>query len=513
MGDYLLGIDYGTGGTKAALIDTAGNVLSYSFREYEIINTQSGWSEHDPDAYWTALCEMIPECLREAQIPGESIHALAISSALPCLVMIDKSGNPIHRAYNLMDRRATNEVQTVKDLVGERRVFEITGNRLDDHPALVNLMWEKNNRPADFDRVWKAMTVEGYIVYRLTGELSLVRQNAAFFGVAYNLVQGEFDADILATLGIDPDLIPPLHFCEDIVGTVTPSAAAETGLAPGTSVAAGQADFNAACVASGVIEVGDIQSNLGSAGNFGIVHDDPDFMFEMIAMGFTVNPGSTYITIPTTTTGGMSLRYLRDRFGSAEREAERLTGVDSYDILNMEAGKVPPGCEKLLFLPFLMGERTPIWDVYARGVVFGLSLHHTRGHLVRAAMEGVAFAMYDSFRLFEKSGKKVNFPIVMHEGGAKSAVWRQIITDVFNVPTVLTRKRTGAPLGDAVLAGVATGLIADYSVTKEWAEYIDEMKPDPGRHEHYMKYFNLFKNVYEGVKAQYRALASVEDLR
>lgn len=507
MGEYLLGVDYGTGGAKAAIVGTAGEVMAYSFREYSIINQRPGWSEHDPHRYWSAFCEMIPECLREAEIQPEEVRGIAISSALPCLVLVDRSGNPIHNAYNLMDRRATAEVQLVKDSVGEQRIFEVSGNRLDDHPALVNLMWEQRNRKADFDRVWKALTIEGYIVHKLTGELSLVHQNAAFFGVAYNLVERRFDEEILKKIGIDGELLPPLHFCDEIVGTVTPSVANESGLSAGTPVAAGQADFNAACIASGVIEVGDIQSNLGSAGNFGIIHDDTDFMYEMIAMGFTVNPRKNFITIPTTTTGGMAIRYLRDRFGSAEREAERLTGVDSYDILNMEAAEVPPGSERLLFLPFLMGERTPIWDVYARGVVFGLSLHHTRGHLVRAAMEGVAYAMYDSFRLFEKSGKKVNLPIVMHEGGAKSVLWRQIITDVFNVPTVLTKKRTGAPLGDAVLAGVATGLIPDYSVTKEWAEYIDEMQPNPANHDLYMQYFDLFKSVYNGVKDQYRELA------
>ncbi|MCK4515780.1 MAG: hypothetical protein KAU31_11010 [Spirochaetaceae bacterium] len=337
----------------------------------------------------------------------------------------------------------------------------------------------------------------------------MVHSNAALYGVAYNLVDRTFDAEILARIEIDPAILPPLRECEDIIGGVTQSAAEESGLAAGTPVAAGQADFNAACIASGVIEVGDIQSNLGSAGNFGIIHDDTDFMFEMIALGFTVNPRKNFITIPTTTTGGMAVRYIRDQFGEAEREAERLTGVDSYDLLNMEAAKIPAGSERLIVLPFLMGERTPIWDVYARGVVFGLSLNHTKGHLVRATMEGVAYAMYDSFRLFEESGKKMNLPIVMHEGGAKSNLWRQIITDVFNVPTVLTRKRTGAPLGDAVLAGVATGLIPDYSVTKEWAEYIDEMQPDAENHKLYMQYFDLFKSIYNGVKDQYRRLAEL----
>lgn len=507
MNNYFLGVDYGTGGAKAAIIDTSGNVLGYSFREYEIINEKPGWSEHDPKRYWSAFCEMVTEALAESGVRSDEIRGVAVSSALPCLVMVDRAGKTINNAYNLMDRRATAEVQIVKDTVGEQKVFEITGNRLDDHPALVNLMWERRNRPSDYERIHKALTIEGYIVYRLTGEFSLVHSNAAFFGVAYNLVQREFDRSILDAIGIDPAILPPLRHCEEIVGTVRGDAEGETGLKSGTPVAAGQADFSAACVASGVIEEGDIQSNLGTAGNFGIVHKDTDFMYEMIAFAFTVNSRDTYITVPTTTTGGMAIRYLRDRFGDAERLMENMTKIDSYDLLNLQAAKVPPGSERLIVLPFLMGERTPIWDVYARGVVFGLSLHHTKGHLIRATMEGVAYAMYDSFRLMQESGKRINLPLIMHEGGAKSTLWRQIITDVFNVPTVLTKRRTGAPYGDAVLAGVATGYFPDFSMAKRWAEYIDEMVPNRSNHDRYMEYFDVYKQIYSGIKEQYRALA------
>jgi ribulokinase len=509
MGNYLLGIDYGTGGTKACIIDPTGTVLAYAFREYPIITLHESWSEHDPHRYWSAFCEMTQECVAQAGIPSAEIRGLAVSSALPSLVMIDRAGVPVNNAYNLMDKRAKEEVEWLRSEIGEERIFKISGNRLDDHPNFVKLMWERNNRPKDFQTIHKALTIEGYIAFRLTGEYSLVHSSAALYGVAYDLVKRSFDQDLLAKIGIDPEILPPLHECEDIIGEVHEKAAAETGLVAGTPVAAGQVDFNAACVASGVTEVGDIQSNLGTAGNFGIVHEDTDFLYEMIALGFTVNPKKNFITIPTTTTGGMAIRYIRDRFGDGEREAERLTGVDAYDLLNMEAAGIPPGSDRLVVLPFLMGERTPIWDVYARGLVFGLSLNHTKGHLVRATMEGVAYAMYDSFRIFEQSGKKMNFPIVMHEGGAKSALWRQIITDVFNVSTVLTKKRTGAPLGDAILAGVATGLFDDYSVAKEWAEYIDEMQPNPENHELYMRYFEVFKGVYEGVKTQYRALSRI----
>jgi xylulokinase len=231
----------------------------------------------------------------------------------------------------------------------------------------------------------------------------------------------------------------------------------------------------------------------------------------MINFPYTVDSAHTYITVPTTMTGGQSLRYLRDQFSQLEIETERMLGVSSYDLLNLEAQKVPPGSDGLIILPFLMGERTPIWDAYARCVIFGLSLNHTKGHVVRAMMEAVAYAMYDSFRLIKEAGLRINYPLVLNEGGAVSKLWRQIITDVFEVPTVLVKRRTGAPFGDAILAGVATGLFPDFAVAREWAEYIDPLEPDRANHERYMACFELYKRLYEHVKSDFRELARLRD--
>lgn len=164
-----------------------------------------------------------------------------------------------------------------------------------------------------------------------------------------------------------------------------------------------------------------------------------------------------------------------------------------------------------MVLPYLMGERTPIWDVQARGTIFGLSMNHTRGHVIRAMMESVAYALYDSFSLIQRAGRRINTPIVLNGGGAKDPLWRRIVTDVFNVPTVLVKRRIGAPYGDAILAGVATGLLKDFSVAKQWTEYIEPMEPDPKKHQIYMEYFNLCKSLYEHVRNDYRTLAALRD--
>lgn len=510
MSDYFLGLDYGTGGAKGCIADTSGNVSGYFFEEYPIITLRQGWSEHDPHLYWAAACRIIQGCINQSKINPAEIKGIALSCALPCMVMIDREGSPLGNAYNLMDRRATKEVQWIKDNIGEKEIFKITANRLDDHHSAVNILWEKKNRPDIFERIYKIFSISSYINFKLTGKMFESHQNACFSGV-YNIIEKKWDFDLIEKLELSKEIFPELRFARDIIGTVTSETASETGLAEGIPVVAGQVDFAASCIASGVTEVGDTQSNLGTCGNFGVIHKDTDFMYEMITWLFTVNERDTYITAATTTTGGMCIRFIRDKFSQLEVAAENAFGLNSYDLLDQQAEQVPPGSDGLIVLPFLTGERTPIWDSNARGLIFGLSLNHSKSNFIRATMEGVAFALYDSLEYFKKRKIKINFPLVMHEGGAKSSIWRHIITDIFNVDTVLTESRVGAPFGDAVLAAVGTGYLKDFSKCKQWAKYSDKMEPDSKNNEIYMEYFRLFKNIYENVKENYKELAILRE--
>ncbi len=511
MKQYLLGIDYGTGGAKASIINTEGEEMAYAFEEYPILTPNPGWSEHDANLHWEVACRLIKSCIKKAKIKPANIAGIAVSSAYPSLVLIDKNINPVHNAYNLMDKRAVKQVEWLQKNIGEKEIFDISKNRLEDHPVITNLMWEKENRSDDFRKIDKALSVDGFINAKLTGKLTGHFSGAAFYGVAYDLLNKKFNAELLDKIGISADLFPELYQCEDIIGTVTSDAAKVTGLAEGIPVAAGQVDCNAGWVGAGATEEGDLQMNLGTCGNFGIITKNTDFPDTMINFAYTANSEDTFIIVPTTTTGGQLIRYMRDNFYKMEMASQDIFDIDTFDLINSEAEKVPPGSEGLLTLPFMMGERTPIWDVNARGVLFGLSLNHTRGHVVRSMMEAVGYALYDSFRIIKESGKKVGSQIVLNEGGAKSKLWRRIITDIFDMPTVLVRRRTGAPYGDAILAGVATGIFKDFSVAKEWSEYIDPMEPDEENHKLYMDYFKLYKELYEDVKNDYKKLATLRE--
>jgi len=513
MSSYLLGMDYGTGGAKACIIDENADVLAYAFREYPIYTNKPGWSEHDPVLYWTIACELIKECLKKSGVNGKDIKGIANSSALPSMVMVDHNHHPINLAYNLMDRRATEEVKWLKENIGEQRMFEINCNRIEDHSTLVNLMWEKKNRPDDFKRIHKALSIDGFIRLKLTGKATANYSSGAFFGVAYDVRKNKFDEQLVEEIGLSMDIMPDFYSSEEIVGYVTEEAARETGLAAGIPVAAGSVDCNAGWVGGGAVEVGDIQINLGTCGVMGCVHQNPDLMVDsMINCSYTTNSREVFVTVAATTTGGQSLRYLRDNFSQLELATEKLVpGFNSYEALDKLAETVEPGSEGLIVLPYLMGERTPLWDVDARGVVFGLSLNHSKAHLVRAMMEGVAYAMYDSYRIFEQQSSKINLPIVLNEGGAKSRLWRRIITDVFNVPTVFVKSRIGAPMGDAILAGVATGVFPDFSIAKKKAEYVDRLEPIKENHELYMKYYEIYQSVYQHVKEDFVKLTKVRN--
>ncbi len=506
---YFLGIDYGTGGAKACISDEELNVLAYAFREYRIITPAPGWSEHDGECYWSVTCTLIKECLQKSGVNPKDISAIATSAALPSFIMLDGKGNILKNPYNLMDKRATEEIEWLKRYIGEKKLFAVSGNRLEDQPSLVSLLWEKRHRPENYKKIAKIHTTSSYIKYKLSGQHNINYSEGPLYGVAYNIRKNCFEEEILKTLDIDAALLPEISACDAIIGYVSKAAALETGLAEGTAVAGGQVDACAGWLGGGATQPGDIQMNLGTCGNFGIIHQNTDFPDTMINCAYTIRSESTFVVIPTTTTGGQLMRYMRDNFSPLELAIEKEAGVSAYDLLNNEAEKISAGSEGLLVLPYLMGERTPLWDSHARGVIFGLSLNHTKAHLVRAMMESVAFALYHSYELLKDHISKINFPIVMNEGGAKSVLWRRIITNVFNQPTVLLKNRVGAPYGDCILAGKASGILKDYTLAKEKAEYIEYTEPDIKVHNMYMEYYGLYKDLYQNVKKNFVDLAAL----
>lgn len=381
---YLVGLDFGTGGAKACVTDECGAVLRYAYREYPIVHPRPGWSEHDATAYWGVAQELVGEVLQGVDVRG--VAGIAVSSALPSLVVVDSHGHPLRPALNLMDRRATAEVSMVRELLGDDVIAATTANRVEDHPSIVNLLWLREHEPHVYAATHKALTIDGFIVSRLTGVYTVNSSAAAFYGVAFDIRGGCFRGDLLDQIGIDPSILPQVRDCVEVVGAVTPTAAKEIGLPAGVPVLAGQVDCNAGWIAGGACTDGDMQINLGTCGVLGIVHSQPDFLhtaeaLQMVNIPYTTAPARTFTAVAVTTTGGQALRYLRDTFGQVEQETARKLRLDPYDLITLQAAEAPAGSDGLVVLPYLMGERSPIWDASARAMIFGLSLHHAWTHL------------------------------------------------------------------------------------------------------------------------------------
>lgn len=516
MAEYLVGCDVGTGGTKAVVMDTDGTVVGTHFIEYPLITTKNSnerfpgaKAEHKPEWYWNAVAETIRVSIQQSKVNPKEIKGVSISALSPACILVDRDLNPLQSAHIWMDRRATAECDWIRRTVGDERVFKLSANPIDPYYATAKLMWEKNNRPELYQKTYKLQTAADYPCMKLTGRAVTDYSNASLIGIAFDVVQRKWDVGLIEELGLDPDKFPEPYPCDEIIGEVTREAAACTGLAPGTPVVAGTVDCNAAWLAGGAVESGATQLVMGTAGVLGVVHEEPRFTKHMITIIHTAESRKLYTTLAAIVSCGALIRYFRDNYGQLEMAAEKMTGRDAYVMLNDEASKVPPGSNGLIVLPYFMGERTPIWDTHARGVLFGLSLDHTRGHFVRALMEGAGYALLHNFELMRESGVKMNLPMVLSEGGASSPMWRQIIADILDIECVYAESSKGAPVGNAVAAGVGVGIYKNYGIVKSWVRLGQLHKPSQENNALYRRLYRVYREIYPLLKDKFVDVAEI----
>lgn len=509
MANYLVGCDVGTSGTKAVVISEEGKTLGTHYIPYKLITSRPGWAEHNPEDYWRAVAGTIKESIRQAGINPKEIRGVCLSALSPACILVDEKLRPLQNSHIWMDRRGTKEAEFIREKVGDDKVFEVSGNPIDPYYGVVKLLWEKNNHPELYRKAYKVQNASDYPRMKMTGQAVTDYSNASLMGIAYNIRTKKWDENILETLGLAPEKLPAPCACDEVVGEVTREAAEETGLAPGTPVVAGTVDATAAWAAGGAVDDGDMSLSMGTAGCMGFVHKDAHFTRNMITIPHTVNSKDIYTTCAATCAFGSVTRYFRDTFGDLALLAEKETGMDAYGIMCAKAEGVPVGCDGLITLPYFMGERTPIWNPIARGMVFGWSLSHTKEHLLRSFMEGAVFAVRHNFEMVKASGVKMNEPLILCEGGAKNPFWRQMLADILGVRTGYMKDAKGAPFGDAVAAGVGAGIYKDYAMMKDTAEISCLHEPNPEKKEMYDKVYKLFRRLYEDVEEDYRILADI----
>lgn len=510
MKDLLVGIDIGTTSTKAIVCDAQGKLLAEASQEYPTHYPHANWAEQDPEDWWRATCFVLREIFGKQTIDAHRIAGISISAQAPTIVPVDRSGRPLTMAQLWMDRRADDECAWLAENVGEARIASINGGRIDPYYFAPKLLWLKKHEPDLLRNTHYTLLCNGYIVHKLTGAFSLdISQGplSLFFDSA-NLHWSEA---LLDEMGLDAAKLPPIRQCSDIVGEVTSEAAAVTGLLAGTPVVAGACDGTAAGLEAGVVDIGDAVEMTGQSTVLLISSERPYLGNLLIPLVHAV-PGR-YLTIGATVASGGALRWFRDTLwedGEVGGRGEREKG-STFDEMTSLAATSPVGSNRLIFLPYLYGERSPIWDSDARGVYFGLSLATTKADMIRAVMEGAAFALRHNVEAAAAGG----FPLKSLGcvgGGAKSTLWNQIKADVLNRPLTLPKVGVGAPLGDAMIAAAGVGIYPSVeAAVRAMVSRGDRYLPDADAARKYEEFYQIYVHLYPQIADSFRQLAAIPD--
>ncbi len=500
--ECLLGVDLGTSGARAALVDSNGKLIFSTHTDYGYEVPESGWAEQDVNVYWGNACEVIKRASAKAVDEGWAVSGVCISGLAPDVIPVDKNGNPLGPAILWLDRRATEEEQWIKDYLGEDAVFSLSGNMVDSYFGLVKAVWLRRKRPDIYCKAYKLLNVVDYVVYKLTGTYVTDYCHAACMGIAFDLKNRRWNKDAISVLGLDIDKLPKLRKADDIAGTVTPEASMNTGLREGTPIAVGCPDGIANFISAGLTQRGDSAASLGTSGLMAVLSESERFVKRML-ISPSISSRSMYYNIAAPAFTGGAYKWIRNNIYCGQAKG-------AYDVMNEEAAQVAPGSEGLVLLPYLVGERTPVWDSRARGVLFGISDSHTRATIFRAGLESIALAFLDNVTRMRDSGAYIGGTLTVTGGGAKSALLRQILADALNMRVNFIGSKVSAEMGGAFIAGKAIGLFPSYEVARDSVTVIETAEPDPANtaiyHELYTQIYSL---LYPSLKDLFEAADSL----
>jgi xylulokinase len=443
---YLLGIDVGTGGTRAVVIDDGGSVISSATENHRAFaSPQIGWAEQDPCDWWRACGLAVRKTLANGRLRGDQISCVGFSGQMHGAVLLDEQGHVVRPALIWCDLRTEKQSRDLTARIGAERWIQLACNPPLPNFTLTKCLWVRENEPENWSRVHSLMLPKDYVRFQLTGERATDVAEASGT-LLLDVARRRWSQEILQLVQIDESILPSLYESPEICGQVSVSGAAATGLQKGTPVVAGAGDQAAGAIGMGIVSPGAVSATIGTSGVVFAATDRPALDRQGRVHTFCHAVPGRWMVMGVTQAAGLSLRWFRDQFGTRD-------GIESYDSLTTEAAKVPAGCDALLWAPYLMGERTPHLDAEARGMLVGLTASHTRAHVIRAILEGVAFSLRDTFTIFEEMKVPVK-TIRLGGGGARSALWRQIQADAYGQPVETVEAEEGAAYGAAILAGV-----------------------------------------------------------
>lgn len=492
---FILTVDVGTSSTKTSLWTEVGQLVAHASSGYDLHRPESLWAEIDGDVWWRAVCETIRTVLATSEVNPASIAGIGVDAVGWTLIPVDRAGNPLYPAMIWLDRRSEPETRWLKSLPEAERLVNLNANPLDAAYITPKLIWLKENHRKIFNSAHTFLEATGFIVSRLTG-VFICDYTQAYGYHFFDIRKECWDSQAAEKIGVPVEKMPPLCGSTEIVGSVTIKAAEQTGLMPGIPVIAGCLDAAVGALGSGVTKPGQTNEQGGQAGGVGISLDhivvEPRLIFS-----HHVIPGQYLLQAGTV--GGGSLSWFRDQLGQQEVSAASLLGQNPFELFSNQVENSRPGANGLLFLPYMAGERTPLWSSIPRGVFFGLSYSTTRADLLRAIMEGCAFAVYDNLQIAEEHGVQVD-EFLGSGGATQSAIWCQIKADIYGKPFIVARRADGGEgghsLGLFALAAYGIGLSKDIGAcVSDLLPNRQVFEPSSARHALYQELFGVYRSL------------------
>lgn len=504
----LIGIDVGTGGVKTLAVDEAGNILARSFREYPLMQPKPGWTEQDPEQWWKATVETLADVASQLGSQAQEVKGIGLSGQMHSSVFLDSERNVIRPAILWNDGRTAPQCRWITEQVGREELIRHTSNPALEGFTAPKIVWLMQNEPENYQKVRWVMLPKDYVRMRLTGEIYTEISDAAGT-LLLDVSNRKWSQPVMEKLGINPEIMPPVKESIDCCGTLTREVAEATGLPAGIAVAGGGADNACGAVGTGIVKSGRALSSIGTSGVVLVQTDTPQTDPEAKVHTFNHAVPHRWYNMGVSLSAGLCLKWFRDNLGHLETQMESLSGIDAYNLLTAQAESVPPGSEGLIFLPYLTGERTPHADANARGVFCGITPRHTKGHMIRAILEGVVFALRDSLEIIKNMGTEVP-QIRAIGGGAKSPLWRQMQADIMNVGIATLNIDEGPAFGAALLAGVAAGVYPSVTEAAEAAiSVVSVTEPNPETVSIYEEYYQEYRALYPALKESFRRMSQL----
>ncbi|MDO5794602.1 MAG: xylulokinase [Turicibacter sp.] len=508
--NYLIGIDAGTSAIKTVLFDEAGQVIATSNYEYPLIQPQNGWAEQDPKNWREGTLQTLKDVVMKSNVDPKQIKGIGIAGQMHGLVMLDEAGEVIRPSIIWCDQRTYKEVEQMLEMMPRERWIELTANPPLTGWTAAKILWVRNHEPNIYEKCRHILLPKDYIRYVLTGEFATDVSDASgmqLLDVAHRCWSDE----VLEILNIDRSLLPDVYESCKVTGHLLPDVATLTGLSSQTVVVAGAGDNAAAAVGTGVVKEGTAFTTIGTSGVV-FAHSnemtlDPKGRVHTCCHAV---PGAWHV-MGVTQAAGLSLKWFKEQFCQDYVEWAEQEKMDVYELINHDIEQIPIGSDRLIYLPYLMGERTPHLDPDCRGVFFGLSAIHSKAHLLRAVMEGVSYSLKDCHGILNEMGLEIN-QMMACGGGGKSPIWRQMLSNMYNCQVAIVDQSEGPALGAAILAGVGSGLYSSVELACETLIRVkDVTSPVLADVHYYEKAHNLYQALYEALAPSYKQLVKLDN--